>query len=190
MFGFGMGRIAPDDRTLTKLEKDAKRGRAVTVPAMTAIRVAASQIRILKSMPRAGLVTSAEAELAAEVLRREPGIRVQDLALPASRFVFQMEPIGLDVATVRIVLARLGLKDGVLQATMTAMSFCASAGKWCITVPGTFEVMDVFNVGDEHMAAADPDCGLIGIQHEMTMAAAGLLVIALRQAESHGATRH
>jgi hypothetical protein len=190
MFGFGSGCIAPDERTLTKLAKDATRGRAITVPAMTPVKVSASQFKLLKSIPRAGLVTSAEAELGVEILRREPELRVQYLALPASRFVFQMEPIGIDIATVRIVLAQIGQKDGVLHASLTSMSFFPSAGKWLISVAGRFEVLGAFSVKTEVLAAADPSCGLSGIQHEMNLAAAGLLVISQRCAEMLGATRH
>ena len=190
MFGFGMGRIAPNDHTFNKMEKDTKRGRTVSIPAMTAIRVLASQFAMLKSMPRAGFVTASQTEFAAEEIRREPGLRVEDLSLPTSLFVFEMEPIEVDIATIRVVLARVNLKDGVPQATLRTMSFCGSVNKWSFTVPGTFVLLNEFGFDNAHRAAVELSCGLPRMQHEMNLAASGLLVIARRQAEMLSATRH
>ena len=190
MFGFGMGRIAPNDRTFAKLERDGKRGRAIKVPAMECVRVPALQVAFLKSLPRAGVVTPGEAVLADEAIQREPGMRVQGLTLPASQFVFELAPHEADIATIRIVQVRMKLRDGIQGAQLLAAAFYAAANKWCLTVPGAFDVLSAFTMDAEHMVEAEPTCGLPSMRHEMRMAAAGLLVIARRHAEMLRAALH
>ena len=118
-----------------------------------------------------GMTPRARPSLADEAIRREPGTRLQDRALRASQFVFELEPTEADMVTIRVILAQVSQKDGVLKAVLTASSFYRMSNKCCLTVPGTFDLLGAFRLDAEHLAAAEPIFGLPGMRHEMRLAA-------------------
>ncbi|SDE32710.1 hypothetical protein [Belnapia rosea] len=187
MFGFGAGRIGPEDSTLSKLERASQRVRIRSLPTLMPVCLGSSYLARIKALPRAEIVTSAElrAIVAATPL---PTAHACDLVLPANEFLFEMGPMELDFVSRRVVHVRR--KGEGAEAKLTVLVYSQTAiADWLVSGPGTMVTLSECESDPAHIRVSSP-IGFDGLRHDMACASFGLAVLDTRQREMFGATRH
>jgi hypothetical protein len=187
MFGFGAGRLAPNDQTFKRASQSARHGRLKNVPHLSTWKVPPLYFEVLRSLPRTEIVTAAEMRAAAPMLPG-PDLHVGGLLLPAEDFVFESAPLDVDFAARRIVEVHRRWTGAAACLTATVLSEVKGHNRWTLTVPSACTNLSDFEVHPGAKAHLADASGLGGLRHELFCAAAGLLAIDARQRGLVGAS--
>ncbi|SDE32740.1 hypothetical protein [Belnapia rosea] len=187
MFGFGAGRLAPNDQTFKRASQSARHGRLRNVPHLSTWKVPPHYFEMLRSLPRTEIVGAAEMRAAAPMLPG-PDLHVGGLLLPAEAFVFEAAPLDPDFATTHIVEVRRHGTGGAASLRATVLSKVRDWNLWTLTVPGVCTTLSDFEVSPLAEANLADEGGLGGLKHAYFCAAAGLLAIDARQRGLVGAS--
>jgi hypothetical protein len=198
MFGFGSGRIGPDDKFLTDFERAVRQGRATSLPRTAVNGPCAGTFRHLRDCHRPAVVTLDECAMVDFDGVVHPPIPVSSLPLPAEQILFEVavsddDPVRRRVvwaarhrsgewsgdATVIECMSLLRMRDGTSVFTLPVAA--SSLDDLVVPLPKSFIKRSID-------ALLDGDAMRL-LETEALIAVLGLRAISARE-DAKAATRH
>jgi hypothetical protein len=189
MFGFGSGRIGPQDRLIADLEKAVRRGRVMKLPTREVGGPPPAFFESLRAAPRGGVVEPWEIT---SIMRGPPpplGLHVGTLSLPAEVFSFEIAPRQGEEVIGRIVCVQRG---GIgTDARMTLSIFSALPRRmWMFTPPLGLTTLNGADIPRKWLEDSRSVGMFDVLATELVLASIGLLVLSDRQRVMNAGTRH